>query len=399
MIHGLIDFLRTLTTPDLLIHLLSSVITGWLGYALLVGIVFAETGLLVGFFLPGDSLLFTVGVVAGAGQINIALIIVLLICATMVGDWSGYLIGRRTGRSIFNRSDSRLFKREHLLRTQAFYEKHGGKTIIYAKFIPIVRTFAPFIAGVAEMRYSRFLAFDIFGGIGWVTSMTLAGYFLGAVPLIRANFEKVVILIVLVSVVPILIQALRSRGQNRVQPQAWRLTRVGCSSQLGDLLVQVAQRGFQRLAIALMFGGGQIVQHAFAGQLQAGPLALLGHFGRSPLRPARRRRATQPIRSALRPICSPSRVPSLHVQIPHVQRVLFDELAAALHVLAHQRGEDRFRFGQVLQIHFQQRARFGVHGGFPELLGVHFAQPFVALHVDFAGAFALDVFQQSTPVA
>ncbi len=217
MIHGLIDFLRTLTTPDRLIHLLSSVITGWWGYALLVGIVFAETGLLVGFFLPGDSLLFTVGVVAGAGQINIALIILLLICASMLGDWSGYLIGRRTGRSIFNRPDSRLFKREHLLRTEAFYEKPGGKTIIYAKFIPIVRTFAPFIAGVARMRYSRFLAFDIFGGIGWVASMTLAGYFLGAVPIIRANFEKVVVLIVVVSVLPVVIQALRSRGTTPAQ--------------------------------------------------------------------------------------------------------------------------------------------------------------------------------------
>ena len=211
MIHSIIDFLRTLTNPERLIELLSTVMTGWLGYALLTGIVFAETGLLVGFFLPGDSLLFTVGVVAGAGQLNIALIIVLLICASMVGDWSGYMIGRRTGPAIFKREDSRLFKREHLLRTQAFYEKHGGKTIIYAKFVPIIRTFAPFVAGVAQMPYSRFLTFDIFGGIGWVTSMTLAGYFLGGIPVIRANFEKVVVLIVVISVLPILIQAARSR--------------------------------------------------------------------------------------------------------------------------------------------------------------------------------------------
>ena len=211
MIHSIFDLLRTLTTPERLIELLSTVMTGWWGYGLLTGIVFAETGLLVGFFLPGDSLLFTVGVVAGAGHLNIVLIILLLIGASMVGDWSGYMIGRRTGPTVFKRQDSRLFKQEHLRRTQAFYEKHGGKTIIYAKFVPIIRTFAPFVAGVANMPYSRFLMFDIFGGIGWVTSMTLAGYFLGGIPVIRANFEKVVIGIVLVSVLPILIQAARSR--------------------------------------------------------------------------------------------------------------------------------------------------------------------------------------------
>ena len=220
MLHALIDFLRTLTTPEKLIHLLSTVITGWYGYALLAGIVFSETGLLVGFFLPGDSLLFTVGVVAGAGQLNVALIIFILICASMVGDWSGYLIGRRTGPAIFNRPDSRFFKQEYLTRTQLFYEKHGGKTIIYAKFVPIIRTFAPFIAGVANMRYPRFLAFDIFGGIGWVTSMTLAGYFLGGFPIVRANFEKVVILIVLISVLPLLAQALRGRFQGKPEPEA-----------------------------------------------------------------------------------------------------------------------------------------------------------------------------------
>jgi membrane-associated protein len=214
MIHSLIDFLRTLTTPDRLIHLLSTVLTGWMGYGLLTAIVFAETGLLVGFFLPGDSLLFTVGVVCGAGQLNIVLIVLLLICASMVGDFSGYMIGRRTGPAIFNRPDSRLFKREHLQRTREFYERHGGKTIIYAKFVPIIRTFAPFVAGVAQMPYSRFLAFDIFGGIGWVASMTIAGYFLGGVPFIRANFEKVVLLIVLVSVLPVLFQIVKARRRS-----------------------------------------------------------------------------------------------------------------------------------------------------------------------------------------
>src|SRR5579871_6988803 len=130
MIHAAIDFLRTLTTPERLIHLLSTVITGWWGYVMLSAIVFTETGLLVGFVLPGDSLLFTIGVVSGAGQLNMVLIIVFLICACLLGDWSGYWIGRRSGPAIFNRPDSRFFKREYVDRTEAFYEKHGGKTII-----------------------------------------------------------------------------------------------------------------------------------------------------------------------------------------------------------------------------------------------------------------------------
>jgi membrane-associated protein len=132
MIHTLLDFLRTLTTPERLIQLLSTAMSGWLGYAMLTGIVFAETGLLVGFVLPGDSLLFTIGVVAGAGQLNLGVVMLLLTCACLLGDWCGYLLGRRAGPAIFNRPDSRLFKQEHLQRTHAFYEKHGGKTIIYA---------------------------------------------------------------------------------------------------------------------------------------------------------------------------------------------------------------------------------------------------------------------------
>ncbi|HME10597.1 MAG TPA: VTT domain-containing protein, partial [Bryobacteraceae bacterium] len=197
--------------PERLIHLLSTVITGWYGYAMLAGIVFAETGLLVGFVLPGDSLLFTIGVVAGAGQLNIAVIMGLLFAACMLGDWSGYLIGRRTGPAIFSRPDSRFFKQEYLHRTSLFYEKHGGKTIIYAKFVPIIRTFAPFVAGVAKMRYSRFLAFDIFGGAGWVFSMTILGYLLGGIPLVRRNFEKFVLLVVFVSILPLLWHAIRAR--------------------------------------------------------------------------------------------------------------------------------------------------------------------------------------------
>jgi len=211
MIHALLDFLQTLTNPERLIQLLSTVMSGWAGYAMLTGIVFAETGLLVGFVLPGDSLLFTIDVVAGAGELNLVVIMLLLICACMLGDWSGYLLGRRAGPAIFNRPDSRFFKQEHLQRTKAFYEKHGGKTIIYAKFVPIIRTFAPFVAGVANMPYLRFLSFDIFGGVGWVFSMTILGYLLGEVAIVRRNFEKFVLLIIFVSLLPVIIHAVRAK--------------------------------------------------------------------------------------------------------------------------------------------------------------------------------------------
>jgi membrane-associated protein len=209
----ILEVWRSLTDPDKLIHLLSQVVTGWYGYLLLAGIVFAETGLLVGLFLPGDSLLFTIGVVAGAGDLNIVQICALLSVASILGDQSGYFLGNRTGPSIFARKDARLFKQEYVTRTQAFYEKHGGKALIYAKFVPIVRTFAPFMAGVGRMSYSRFLMFNVAGGLGWVLSMTLAGYTLGGVPVIRRHFEKVVIGIVILSVLPLIVQYFSSRKE------------------------------------------------------------------------------------------------------------------------------------------------------------------------------------------
>src|SRR5579871_1388147 len=209
MLHTLLDFLRPLTTPERLIQLLSTAVSGWLGYAMLTAIVFAETGLLVGFVLPGDSLLFTIGVVAGAGQLNLGIIILLLTCACLAGDWCGYLLGRRAGPAIFSRPDSRFFKQEYLHRTQAFYEKHGGKTIIYAKFVPVIRTFAPFVAGVANMRYSSFIRFDVFGATGWVISMTVLGSLLGRIPLVQRNFEKFVLLVIFVSLLPVIVQAVQ----------------------------------------------------------------------------------------------------------------------------------------------------------------------------------------------
>ncbi len=220
MIPSVLEFLRSLTDPGRLIHLLSTLLTGWLGYATLFGIVFAETGLLVGFFLPGDSLLFTVGVVCGAGQLDILTVTLLLIAAAIIGDSVGYSLGRRTGPHIFNRPDSKFFRREHLERTHRFYEKHGGKTIIYARFIPIIRTFAPFVAGVAEMQYWRFISFNVFGGIGWVIFMILLGYYLGGVPIVRAHFEKVIVLIIVVSLLPALSHAYQAWREGKAAPVA-----------------------------------------------------------------------------------------------------------------------------------------------------------------------------------
>ncbi len=211
MIQSLLDFLKILTTPERLIQLLTTVLGGPAGYLMLVGIVFAETGLLMGFFLPGDSLLFTVGVVVGAGHLNFALINGLLIAAAIIGDSTGYFLGYRAGPSIFKRKDSKLFKQEYVRRTEEFYSKHGGKTIIYARFVPIVRSFAPFMAGVGRMPYGKFLPFSVLGSIAWILSMTSLGYLLGNIPLVRRHFEKVVILIVLVSVAPVILEYLKGR--------------------------------------------------------------------------------------------------------------------------------------------------------------------------------------------
>jgi membrane-associated protein len=211
MIHAVIDFLRALTDPERLIHLLSGFMAGWLGYALLFVIVFSETGLLVGFFLPGDSLLFTVGVVAGAGDLNIVIVNLVLMAAALIGDSTGYLIGRSTGPRIFNRPNSRLFKREYLFRTHHFYEKYGGKTIMFARFVPIVRTFAAFVAGVAQMPYRHFLPFSVCGATGWVALMTLLGYNLGKVTFIRQHFDKFVLLVIALSLLPAISEVIKAR--------------------------------------------------------------------------------------------------------------------------------------------------------------------------------------------
>lgn len=213
MIQQLFDLYRSLTNPDRLINLLGTLLSGWLGYAAMFAVVFSETGLLVGFFLPGDSFLFTIGVVAGAGALNIVTVNILLMTAAMLGDSTGYFLGRQTGPRIFSRPDSRLFKQEYVTRTKAFYDRYGGKTITFARFVPIVRTFAAFIAGVGQMPYSRFLPYSVCGGVGWVFLCTMLGYFLGSIPLVKQNFDKAIILIILLSLMPTVIEVIKARRE------------------------------------------------------------------------------------------------------------------------------------------------------------------------------------------
>ena len=211
MIQQLIDFIHSLTDPDKLIGLLSTVLTGWEAYVVLFLIVFAESGMLIGFFLPGDSMLFTVGVVAGAGKLPVGSTIALLTVASILGDGCGFWLGSTLGYSLFQKSNSRIFRREYLDRTHEFYEQHGGKTIIFAKFLPIIRTFAAFVAGIGKMRYLRFLLFNVVGAAGWVTSMITLGYLLGNIPVVRRNFQTFVIAIFVVSLLPAVSQALKTR--------------------------------------------------------------------------------------------------------------------------------------------------------------------------------------------
>jgi membrane-associated protein len=188
------------------------------GLLLICTIVFVETGLFVGFFLPGDSLLVTAGVFAAAGDLNVVALLVAASLCAVAGDQLGYWIGRRAGRALYSRPDSRFFKRKHLERAHAFYEKYGAKTIVLARFVPIVRTFAPAVAGAAEMHYRRFVTYNILGGLLWVCSTVLLGFFLGrAVPNIERHIHIVIAIVIFLSILPGLIELYRSRQHH---PQA-----------------------------------------------------------------------------------------------------------------------------------------------------------------------------------
>jgi membrane-associated protein len=180
-------------------------------YGLLFLIIFLETGVVVTPFLPGDSLLFATGALAAAGVLDVTIVLALLSAAAIIGDNMNYAIGRTIGPRVFT-ENSRFLKRDHLLRTQRFYEKHGGKTVVLARFVPIVRTFAPFVAGVGRMRYARFLAFDIGGGLLWVWSFGLLGYFFGNQPIVKENFGLAIVAVIVISLLPVAFEAWRARN-------------------------------------------------------------------------------------------------------------------------------------------------------------------------------------------
>jgi membrane-associated protein len=217
-IYELIHQLRDLLNPKIIIDTLLAK-GGLFVYAGLFFIVFAETGLALGFFLPGDSLLVVAGLVAATGKLNVALLIGLLFVAAVVGDAVGYYTGARLGPRLFKKKKSLLFRPSHLQKAHSFYEKYGGKTIVIARFVPIVRTFAPIVAGAAEMPYRRFVLFNIAGGFLWVTTMVLGGYFLGS--LLKSKFgidldehiEWVVIVVVALSLIPPVIEYFKSRRE------------------------------------------------------------------------------------------------------------------------------------------------------------------------------------------
>jgi len=180
-------------------------------YAILFLIVFCETGLVVTPFLPGDSLLFAAGAVAALGGMNVHIAVALLLAAAVIGDAVNFAIGKYFGEKLFAKPDSRVFKREYLDKTHAFYEKYGGKTIILARFVPIVRTFAPFVAGMGKMHYGHFLRYNIIGALAWVVSLTYLGYAFGNVPFIKNNFGALVIGIVVFSVIPMAVEIIRAK--------------------------------------------------------------------------------------------------------------------------------------------------------------------------------------------
>jgi membrane-associated protein len=217
---GMLELIRSL------LHNLYDVqgLIQWGGTLLVCVIVFIETGLFVGFFLPGDSLLVTAGVFSAAGTLKIGSLTLLVTLCAIAGDQVGYWIGRRAGNALYRRQDSAFFKRRHLERAHAFYEKYGGKTVILARFMPIVRTFCPPVAGAAQMRYARYLAFDVVGGCCWGAGLVLGGYFLGSVvPNIGQRIHWVIAIVVILSLLPALIGAIRARSRRISKPEAFPL--------------------------------------------------------------------------------------------------------------------------------------------------------------------------------
>ena len=207
MLHRLVDFILH---TNLYLGQLATELGPWI-YALLFAVVFCETGLVVTPFLPGDALLFSVGALAATGKsLNLLLVILALLLAAWAGDTVNYWIGASFGHRLFANPRSRLFSQNSLDRTHAFYERHGAKTIILARYVPVIRTFAPFVAGMAEMSYAKFIIYNLAGGALWVLSVTLSGYFFGGLPAVQHNFSLVVLAIIVISMVPPAVEFLKA---------------------------------------------------------------------------------------------------------------------------------------------------------------------------------------------
>jgi len=205
---------------DLIVHLdkylgnLIDLYHVWI-YGILFVVIFCETGLVVTPFLPGDSLLFAAGTFAAIGKLKVAWLFVVLAAAAVLGDTLNYWLGHYVGPKVFRREKTRLFKKEYLDRTHAFYERYGGKTIIIARFVPIIRTFAPFVAGIGNMSYGKFISYNVIGGVAWVAAFVFGGYFFGNIPLVKGNFSLAIFAIIIISVVPAVFEFVRQRRKNR----------------------------------------------------------------------------------------------------------------------------------------------------------------------------------------
>jgi membrane-associated protein len=205
---------------DLIVHLdkhlgnLIDLYHVWI-YGILFVVIFCETGLVVTPFLPGDSLLFAAGTFAAIGKLKVAWLFAILAAAAVLGDTLNYWLGHYFGPKVFHREKTRIFKKEYLDRTHAFYERYGGKTIIIARFVPIIRTFAPFVAGIGNMSYGKFISYNIIGGVGWVALFVFGGYFFGNIPLVKRNFSLVIFVIIIISILPAGIEFFRQRRKKR----------------------------------------------------------------------------------------------------------------------------------------------------------------------------------------
>ena len=213
-----VEFLKTIF--DFVIHIdvhLSAIIQayGIWTYLILFLIIFCETGLVVTPLLPGDSLLFAAGTFAAKGDLNVMWLFILLSIAAILGDTANYWIGDYIGPKIFHKENVRFLNKEYLDRTHQFYEKYGGKTIIIARFVPIIRTFAPFVAGIGSMTYLRFISYNIIGGIAWIAACVFAGYFFGNIPIVKQNFTIVIAVIIIISILPGVIEFIRQRNEHR----------------------------------------------------------------------------------------------------------------------------------------------------------------------------------------